>query len=417
MWPRKQLDLDVSDVTAGILATMCNDDGPRDADIVGSGWIPQDESLVSLSVRTGWDLLLAALNWPPGSEIILTSPTIPDMARIVEQHKFVPVPVRLDAERLEPTQDDLECAITTQTRAILVAHLFGSRVDMDPIVRLAKQHDLFVIEDCAQAFAGRHYAGNDKSDCSLFSFGPIKSATALGGAVLRVRNTQLRERIIELQNAHPYQSRWSYLARLMKYAAFRLLSTPHTYATLVHTCLALGYDYDRMFGNVAHSFGSTAIFSQMRRQPCGPLRHMLQRRIASFEARGIERLMRRAERGRRLASNLPRGVVIGSQNATHTYWVLPVRVGNPEEVLSNLRRSGFDATGRSSMVEVCPSFAPGRTDSSRPWLSETIYLPNGDAMPDREWSRMAGVLRDKAEFVGLRGSDEPSASQRVPVAS
>jgi dTDP-4-amino-4,6-dideoxygalactose transaminase len=417
MWPRKQLDLDGSDVTAGILAITRHDDGPSDAEIVGSGWIPQDKSLVSLSVRTGWDLLLAALNWPPGSEIILTSPTIPDMVRIVEQHKLVPVPVRLAAERLEPAGDDLASAITKQTRAILVAHLFGSRVDMDPIVHLARRHDLFVIEDCAQAFVGRRYAGNDRSDCSLFSFGPIKTATALGGAVLRVRDMQLRERMMELQCARARQSRWSYLARLMKYAAIRLLSTPYTYAALVHSCLVLGYDYDRAFGNAAHSFGSTSIFTQMRRQPCGPLRRMLQRRIATFEARGIERLMRRSERGRTLARNLPTGAVIGSQNATHTFWVLPVRVGNPEEVLSNLRRSGFDATGRSSMVEVISGFAPGRTYSRRSWLSETIFLPNGDTMPDREWHRMAEVLHNNAEFVGFRSSDEPSASQRVAVGS
>src|SRR5687768_445186 len=129
MWPRKQLDINWADFAFG-LRSMLRPTRGRDTGILPSGWIPTDEELVSLSVRTGWDLFLTALGLPPGSEIIMSSVTIPDMARIVQHHGLVPVPIDVDAGRLEPDLDELEQSISPRTRAILVAHLFGSRIDM-----------------------------------------------------------------------------------------------------------------------------------------------------------------------------------------------------------------------------------------------------------------------------------------------
>ena len=156
--------------------------------IVGDDWLPPEEVILSLSVRSGLDLLLTALELPAGSEMIVSAVTIPDMVRIVEHHRLVPVPVDVDGRTLQPVLEHLERSITPRTRAILVAHLFGTHIDMVPIIELAKQHDLLVIEDCAQAFVGSAYAGHPDSDCALFSFGPIKTATALGGAVVPVRD-------------------------------------------------------------------------------------------------------------------------------------------------------------------------------------------------------------------------------------
>jgi dTDP-4-amino-4,6-dideoxygalactose transaminase len=414
MWPRKQIDVGWSDLAFG-LAALRRHDSPHAAEIVGPRWFPPQEALVSLSVRTGWDLLLAALRWPPGSEIIFTSPTIPDMVRIAEHHRLVPVPVGVDAGRLEPALADLERIISARTKAILVAHLFGSRIDMDSIVRLAKPHRLCVVEDCAQLFVGPSYAGHQESVCCLFSFGPIKTATALGGAVLRVRDNQLRARMSDIQREYRFQSRWSYFARLLKYAAIRQLSAPHVYGALAGACRILGIDFDRAFGNAAHSFAAANFFEQIRKQPSGALRRMLQRRIASFEQRGAVGLRRRAERGNRLARRLPGGMVVGAQNPTHTYWVVPVRIGNAAGVITELRRAGFDATGRSSMADFAPSRTPGATGADVSWLAGTIYLPNGDAMPDGEWQRMATILCDVASASPPRYPSELSAAQRVSV--
>jgi dTDP-4-amino-4,6-dideoxygalactose transaminase len=402
----------------GLSQVFAPRDGPATESVVGADWIPSNEAFVSLSVRTGWDLFLKAQGFESGEQIIVSGVTIPDMVRIIEHHDLVAVPAAVDADRLEPSLDEIERAITPRTRAILVAHLFGSRIDMEPIIRLAKQHDLLVVEDCAQAFVGRDYAGHDESDCSLFSFGPIKTATALGGAVLRIRDAAVRRHMAELQDAYPVQSHRAYFSRLCKYAMFRVLAWPWVYGLLVRGYRICGADYDRKLGNAAHSFPGAEFFQQIRKQPCSALVHMLQRRLSTFETRAAPALRRRTARGNQLGAALPPGMVVGGQNDTHTFWVMPLRVANTAEVLAALRRARFDATSRSSLI-VVP--APGQADGSPPasalWLAETIFLPNGHDIPDSEWKRVSLILRDVARLPADYESTEPSDSYRVPVPS
>ncbi len=150
MWPRKQLDIGWSDLCFGLWQIVTAHGRAETQAVVGTEWLPPEEAIVALSVRTGWDLLLAALELPAGSEVITSAVTIADMMRIVEQHGLVPVPVDVDAANLELDIEQVERLITPRTRAILVAHLFGSRVEMGPIIELARRHDLLVVEDCAR---------------------------------------------------------------------------------------------------------------------------------------------------------------------------------------------------------------------------------------------------------------------------
>src|SRR5262249_40978649 len=152
-------------------------------------------------------------------------------------------------------------------------------------------------------------------------------------------------RMQERQQAYPVQSRWSYLRRLAKYSTFRLLCKPFNYGLVVRLLNWFGFDYDRALGNAAHSFAPNDFFVQIRRRPSTPLLHMLERRITAFDRRGISRLQRRANRGHLLSRAMPAGMVIGDQNSTHTYWVVPIQVANREALLSALRSAGFDATG------------------------------------------------------------------------
>ena len=141
-------------------------------------------------MRTGFDLWLQSLALPPGSEVLVSAITIRDMVRIIEAHGLVPVPVDVNPEDLSVNVESLRRAVSPRTRAILVAHLFGTRPPLEPILEIARQHNLLVAEDCAQAFAGRHFTGHPEADISMFSFGSIKTATALGGAIVRVRDAK-----------------------------------------------------------------------------------------------------------------------------------------------------------------------------------------------------------------------------------
>ena len=74
------------------------------------------------------------------------------------------------------------------TKMLLVAHIFGTRFPLDTVLEVARSHSLVVVEDCAQAFVGSQYTGDDRADVSMFSFGTIKTATSFGGALIRVKN-------------------------------------------------------------------------------------------------------------------------------------------------------------------------------------------------------------------------------------
>ncbi len=265
---------------------------------------------------------------------------------------------------------------------------------------------------------GREYAGHAESDCALFSFGPIKTATSLGGAVVRVRDDVLRTRMAELQQTYPVQSRLAYARRLAKYAGFCVLSKPRVYGLAVRALEWMGIDYDLALANAAHSFRASDFFTQIRRQPCVPLMRMLQRRIGTFDRRGASRLRRRTERGDELSRGLAAGMVVGEQNPTQTYWVVPVQVGNREAVLAALRGAGFDATLRSSLIVVAnPNGLSAGDIRLAHWLANIVFMPCGEDVPDREWQRLISIVGQVAVAAELNSTRELAALSAVSSAS
>lgn len=87
-------------------------------------WSSQDDFLITLSERSAFDLLLRSLQFPPGSEVLLSSMTVLDMVRIVHLHGLVPVPVDTDqAGNIDEVS--LRRAVSSRTRMVVVADLFG----------------------------------------------------------------------------------------------------------------------------------------------------------------------------------------------------------------------------------------------------------------------------------------------------
>src|SRR6476469_2793287 len=96
MWPRKQLDIGWSDLAFGLCQVVAARSRPPQLSVLGDGWVPAEASILTLSVRSGLDLLLTALELPADSEVIVSAVTIPDMVRIVEHHRLVPMQVDVD---------------------------------------------------------------------------------------------------------------------------------------------------------------------------------------------------------------------------------------------------------------------------------------------------------------------------------
>jgi len=136
--------------------------------------------LSAFTVRTGFDLCLGALGLPAGNEILMSALTIKEMVNIAKHHGLVPIPLDIESGTMAPEIATIEAAITERTRAIVIAHLFGTRMPMGPVIELAKKHGILVIEDCAQGFTGQDYTGHPETDVAMFSFGSIKTMTGAG---------------------------------------------------------------------------------------------------------------------------------------------------------------------------------------------------------------------------------------------
>jgi len=94
---------------------------------------------------------MMALNLQPGDEVITTSFTFIATAEVIALLRLTPVLVDVDPETFNIDPEAIERAITPRTKAIVPVHLFGQSADMDAIMEIAGKHNLFVIEDNAQA--------------------------------------------------------------------------------------------------------------------------------------------------------------------------------------------------------------------------------------------------------------------------
>jgi dTDP-4-amino-4,6-dideoxygalactose transaminase len=397
MWVRKRLDiswLDLGYALASCLAPRGR--GARAARLERLFNRPE-ETIACLSVRSGFDLWLSAVNLPQGSEVLVSAITIPDMVRIIEDHGLVPVPVDIDAEHLAVDFDSLRRAITPTTRAILVAHLFGTQQPLDAIADFAQAHGLYLIEDCAQAFVGRDIIGHPEADVSMFSFGPIKTATALGGGLLRVRDGRTIAAMRELLAKQPRQTRSTYARRALKYAGMKFLSTKAMYAAVFHSWQALGRDPDQLVNGAVRGFAGPDFFRRIRRQPSAPLLALVHRRIAHFDR---TRIVHRSRHGERLLSLLKGSFVSpGFASDEHTFWVFPVLADDSARLIAALRAEGFDGSSAHSMCVVEP---PTDRPEQRAVMAEQIlprivYLPLYTQLPERELERMAAVLHRVAD--------------------
>lgn len=191
-----------------------------------------------VGVGNGLDALmlaLKALGVGDGDEVIVPSNTYIATALAVTYVGATPVFVEPDIKTYNINPALIEEAISDNTKAIMPVHLYGQACDMDPIMKIAKKYNLFVIEDCAQAH-GATYKGKvigSFGDAAGFSFYPGKNLGALGDAGATVTNNkELADMIRALGNYgsdykyhHIYQGNNSRLDEMQ--AAFLSAKLPH----------------------------------------------------------------------------------------------------------------------------------------------------------------------------------------------
>lgn len=159
-----------------------------------------------VGVANGLDALnlsLRAFGFERGSEVLVPSNTYIATILSIVENGLQPILVEpnISSYNIDPVL--LEQAITPKTKAIMVVHLYGKVCDMDPILAVAKKHNLRVIEDCAQSH-GAKYKGRlsgSFGDFAAHSFYPTKNLGALGDAGgVTTNNEELANKIKVFRN-------------------------------------------------------------------------------------------------------------------------------------------------------------------------------------------------------------------------
>ncbi len=160
----------------------------------------------AISCANGTDALqvaLMALELSPGDEVITPSFTYVATVEVISLLQLTPVFVEVDPLTFNIDPEEIEKAITNRTRAIIPVHLFGQSAHMEPIMQLAEKHDLYVVEDNAQAI-GSHFSFSDGrklktgtiGHIGCTSFYPSKNLGACGdGGAIFSRDEDLASKI------------------------------------------------------------------------------------------------------------------------------------------------------------------------------------------------------------------------------
>ncbi len=149
-------------------------------------------------------LSLKALDVGSGDEVITTPFTFVATAEVIALVGAKPVFCDIDPQNFNIDPDKIESAITKKTKAILPVHLYGQAVDMDKIMHIARENNLKVVEDMAQAI-GAKYKGNRVGifgDTACISFFPTKNLSALGDAGMILTNSEELDRKLRAFRVH-----------------------------------------------------------------------------------------------------------------------------------------------------------------------------------------------------------------------
>jgi dTDP-4-amino-4,6-dideoxygalactose transaminase len=349
----------------------------------------------ALSVRTLFDALLEEVATSEGAPVLMSGVNIQNMADLVRAHGFSIHAVDVASETLAPAPGALLSAqAQTGARVCVIAQLFGAANPIEDAAAL-RSRGVMVIEDAAQAFCGSAHAGLPDADVSLFSFGPIKRRTALGGAIGVFRDATLATRIKgRLQNYPALSDRW-FRQRALKYLLLKSASTPWIYGLLMRAIELSGRNPDAVIGGAARGFGGKALLQAIKFQLPPRMFVLMGRQISTTPTASTRRAACDA-----FTASLPASARIGAEARDNAYWLMPVRALDPDDLVKRMRAAGFDATRGATSLR---ALDPERTQQARLLMDGVVYLPNP--------ADLAPKARDelkRAAIDALQAQDQPT---------
>ncbi|CAL1544927.1 unnamed protein product [Lymnaea stagnalis] len=329
------------------------------------------------------------------------------MASIIRHHQLTVVPLDNNIDTLEPKLPLLKRLINRNTVDILVAHLYGRQVNMDPFISVARYYNLDIIEDCAESFSGFVHIGHPDSDLALFSFGVIKFSTSFGGNIIKVREEELYRQMHELYLKYPIQSNATYLKKLLKYFPLYTTLQVWPFPQLMQKSREMGMDWKATFVCFLRGFPNDLI-NNVRYRPSSALLSVMAGVQTSFNPASFD--LQRIKCSY-FQSNLTTSLkVIGTKTKINNFWLFPVVVENPELFVRCLGALGVDAYRGATQLNV---IEPDQVDlpsqpnivgeivppedryplNARYLIDHVVYMPVNKFVPFHVIDHMAKVCK------------------------
>jgi len=352
--------------------------------------------------RMGLYFILKALDLPAGSEIIVPALTfwvVPEITRVAG---LTPVFVDIDPATFTMSPEAAERAITPKTRAILPTHLYGMACDLDPILALAKRHNLKVVEDCAHALGAtvNGKAVGTIGDAGFFSFQTLKPLNCYGGGMALVRDAGLASRVRALADAEPWPDQKRIENRLLVGRLQRIFTKPSVFTISAFPIL--------WFSSLIGANPDVYLWETIR--PLDPLPDSYRERFPNVQAAiglaALEKLDAWTDLTRRHARVMDEalgglsGITIPKvpSDRTHVYYQYCVYGPQRDELVVRCVRRGVDI--ETLHVDVCsdldlfagarvePAGAPGAHRAAG-----AMQIPVYSGLSDKQAARVARVVR------------------------
>lgn len=359
------------------------------------------------SARAGFYLTLKALEIGPGDDVVMPAYTFPSMPAAVVATGARPVFVDADPETFNIDPALAARAVTTKTRGIVVAHLFGQAADVDAFGELASKRGISLLEDCAHS-VGACWSGRrvgSLGEAGFFSFGIGKNMPCFGGGAVTFADRELAGKVRRLVNSSPIPSEMAVNLTVLKSIPSWLLTRPLVFpATLYVAARVLSHlGSDAMDRSVEEPIERTTKFS-----------HGSLGRMANVQAAlGLAQLERLPERnaklsanGRRLAEKLADVPTIKAplalDNDRHIYLYFRILVPEAERFRAALLKRGVD-TQRDDMRNCADLAAFSEYAAECPVAAalpeRSIELPNNEFLTDADLDYIARAVGEVAEEI------------------
>jgi dTDP-4-amino-4,6-dideoxygalactose transaminase len=349
--------------------------------------------------RVAFSYLLEAMDFPPGSEIIIPALTfwvVPELARV---GGLTPVFADVNPDTFTLDPDAFERAITPRTRAVVPTHLYGQPCDMDRILEIARRHNLMVIEDCAHAL-GATWQGQPVGtfgDAAFFSFQLLKPLNAYGGGMAVTGNDKLAARVRALADDEPWPTEQAVRKRLRLGQVQRISIRPRVFTWSLFPVLWAS-SYVRLNPDVY-------LWEKIR--PLSPMPASYRQRFSNVQAaialealKYLDEWTTRTVANAMLMNEALRGAAVRTPTVLpgsgHVYYQYAIYTDRRDQVIRRCIRRGIDV--ETLHVDVCtrlPLF--GIDHAPAPGAERTaaaIQLPVHASMTSADLRRVAAVVRD-----------------------